>query len=54
MNAVDIAVIVAVVVAAAVAVGYLVYKRIKHKGGCCDCSSCGHKCSRCKTQKDGE
>lgn len=54
MNAVDIAVIVAVGIAAVVAVGYLVYKRIKHKGGCCDCSACGRKCSRCKTQKDGE
>lgn len=54
MNGVDIAVIVVVSVAVLAAVGYLIYRKVKHKGGCCDCSSCGGNCNCCKQKKDGE
>lgn len=47
MTAIDIAVIVVVSVAFAAAVGFMIYRKIKHKGGCdCGCSDCCH-CSRC-------
>ncbi len=54
MNGVDIAVIVIVCVAFAAAVGRLIYRKVKHKGGCCDCGSCNG-CTACKSaQPDGK
>lgn len=55
MNPVDIAVIVIVCAAVLGVVGYLIYRKIKHKGGCCDCSdcaSCGGSCPHCKPKQD--
>ncbi len=56
MNPVDIAVIVIVCVAVAAVVGYLIYRKVKHKGGCCDCSggcsSCGGSCPHCTPKDD--
>ena len=47
MTGVDIAVIVLVSVAFLSAVGVIIYRKLKHKGGCdCGCSSCPH-CSDC-------
>ena len=37
MNAVDIAVIVIVSVAVVAVAGWLIYSKIKGKGGCCGC-----------------
>ena len=44
MNGVDIAVIVIVCVGFVLAAGYLIYRKVKKKGGCCDC---GGSCSAC-------
>lgn len=53
MNPVDIAVIVIVCVAVVGVVSYLIYRKIKHKGGCCDCgSSCNGNCSCCNKKQD--
>lgn len=53
MNGVDIAVIVIVCVAVAAALGYLVYRKVKHRGGCCsDCSDCSE-CSGCTANRNG-
>lgn len=52
MGAFDIAVIVVVAVAFAAAVGAIIYRKIKHKGGCdCGCESCPH-CSACGKKED--
>lgn len=53
MNPVDIAVIVVVSVAAAGVVAYLIYRKLKRKGGCCDCGeSCGGSCPYCNGKKE--
>lgn len=55
MGPVDIAVIVIVSVAVAAALGYIIYRKVKHKGGCCDCSdcsSCGGTCPHCAPKED--
>ena len=57
MNPVDIAVIVIVCVAVVAAVGYIIFRKVKHKGGCCDCSSCsscGGSCPHCTQKNDKE
>ena len=54
MNAIDIAVIVIVCVAVVGVAGYLIYRKLKHKGGCCDCSSCNGACNCCSAHKDEE
>ena len=46
MGAVDIAVIVVVSVAVLGALGNIIYRKIKHKGACCDCG-CGCGCDGC-------
>lgn len=56
MNAFDI-IIVAVIALSVVAVlGFGIYKKVKGKGGCCDCgcSSCGacHACDKCKNEEN--
>ena len=50
MNGFDIAVVVVISVAVAAVVGWLIYKKIKGKGGCCDCSSCSG-CTACRKGK---
>lgn len=50
MNGVDIAIIVVVCAAFAAAVGFLIYRKVKHKGGCCDCG-CEHCSGNCKDKK---
>ena len=52
MNAIDIAVISVVCIAVIGVIDKLVYRKIKGKGGCCDCSSCGANCPHCKSKKD--
>lgn len=47
MNGVEIAVIVIVSVAFVAALAGIIYKKIKHKGGCdCGCDGCTH-CGKC-------
>lgn len=48
MNPVDIAVIVVVCVAVAAAIGYLIYRKVKGKGGCCDCNGSCKSCPHCQ------
>lgn len=50
MNPWDIAIIVLVCVAFAGVCGWLIYRKVKHKGGCCgcECASCG----ACGTHKE--
>lgn len=52
MGPVDIAIVVAVSVAVAGVIGWLIYRKIKHKGGCrdCGCSGCTA-CDKYKNQK---
>lgn len=55
MGAFDIAVIVIISVAFAAAVGYTVWRKIKHKGGCdcgCGCGSSCESCPACKAKKE--
>ena len=48
MGAIEIAVIVIVSVAFVAALGYIIYRKVRHKGGCdCGCSGCPHAC-HCK------
>ena len=57
MNPVDIAVRVIVGVAVVGIAAYLIYRKVKGKGGCCDCSSCsscGGSCPHCKPKEDGK
>lgn len=45
MGAFDIIAIVLVSVAFVAAVGVIIYKKIKHKGGCdCGCGHCAYSC----------
>lgn len=54
MNGVDIAIIVIVCVAAAAAIGYLIYRKVKHKGGCDrGCQGCSG-CSACDKKQDNK
>ncbi len=52
MSPLDIAVIVIVCVAFVGVAGWLIYRKVKHKGGCtgCDCG-CAANCPHCK-EKD--
>ncbi len=51
MNGVDIAVIVIVCVCVLASVGGIIYRKIKHKGGCgCGCEGC----TMCSKGKDGK
>lgn len=55
MSGTDIAVIVIVSLAVLGAVGYIIYRKIKHKGGCdcgCGCGCAG--CSGCKIDRDSK
>lgn len=52
MGPVDIAVIVIVGVAVLGVAAYLIYRKVKGKGGCCDCSSCGGSCPHCHPKQD--
>ena len=52
MSPLDIAIIVIVSVAVVGVIFWLVYRKIKHKGGCCDCSSCNGSCPCCDNKKD--
>lgn len=46
MNGFDIAVIVVIAVAFVAAVGTVIYRKVKGKGGCdCGCSGCPHACN---------
>lgn len=40
MNSVDIVVTVVIAVAVVGVIGWLVYRKVKHRGGCCDCNGC--------------
>ena len=51
MGAVDIAVIVIVCVAVAGVIGWLIYRKVKHKGSC-DCGCGCNGCSACKGRKE--
>ena len=50
MGAVDIAVIVLVSVAVVAAVGVIIWRKVKHKGGC-GCDGCSA-CDKCKDKSD--
>lgn len=47
MNPVDIAVVVIVSIAVVAVAGLLIYRKVKHKGGCCGCNGC-IMCDKCK------
>ncbi len=52
MNAFDIVVTVIIAVSALAVTGWLIYKRVKRKGGCCDCGCSGcTACDKCKKNK---
>lgn len=52
MGALEIAIIVVVAVAFAAAVGYIIYRKVTHRGGCdCGCSGCPHACHCHKGEK---
>lgn len=55
MSPFDIVIIVAVSVAFVAVVGVLIYKKVKRKGGGCDCGceGCPHACN-CHPAKDGK
>ncbi len=50
MGVADIIVIAVVGVAFLAAVGAIIYRKIKHKGGCCDCGNCSA-CDKCRDKK---
>jgi len=55
MGALDIAITVIVCVAFAGALGWLIYRKIKRKGGCtgCDCGcGSGENCPHCKSRNN--
>lgn len=52
MNGVDIAVIVIVSVAVIGIAAWLIYRKVKHKGGCCDCGCGCNGCTACGKNKD--
>ena len=49
MNGIDIAIVVIVAVAVVGVIGWLIYRKVKGKGGCCDCD-CGG-CTACDKYK---
>ncbi|MGN1060999.1 MAG: hypothetical protein ACI4QN_04625 [Candidatus Coproplasma sp.] len=52
MQPVDIVIICVVSVAFVVALGVIIYRKIKHKGGCdCGCDCCPHGCNRKKDER---
>ncbi|MDE5943843.1 MAG: FeoB-associated Cys-rich membrane protein [Clostridia bacterium] len=53
MNGWDIAILIVVCLAVAAVVGWLIYRKVKHKGGGCDCG-CGGctACDKCKPNSD--
>ena len=44
MSGTEIAILIVVCVAFAGAVAAIIYGKVKHKGGCCDCSGCNGAC----------
>ena len=50
MSGIDIAIIVVVCVLFAAALGYIIYRKVKHKG-CCDCADCAS-CGGCKKSEN--
>lgn len=50
MGTVDIIVLCIVGAAAVGIAAYLIYRKVKHKGGCCDCGSCSS-CPHCDKNK---
>ena len=53
MGACDIIVLVVISAAVVGVLGYLIYRKVKHKGGCCDCGCSG--CTACdKGKKEGK
>lgn len=51
MNGLDIVITVVVCVAFAAAVGFLIYRKLKRKDGCCDCG-CEHCSMNCKRKEN--
>ena len=51
MGTVEIIIVVAVGVAFLSALGVIIYKKVKHKGGCCGCD-CG--CGSCNCRAHGD
>ena len=49
MNGFDVAVIVVISVAVVAVIGWLIYRKVKGKGGCCDCGCKG--CTACDQGK---
>lgn len=53
MGPFDIAIVVIISVAVVGVIGWLIYRKVKHKGGCCDCGCSGcTACDKCKKDKD--
>lgn len=53
MGAAEIAIIVVVCAAFAAAVGYIIYRKVKGKGGCdCGCAGCPHSGTCHKASED--
>ena len=51
MGAFDIAVIVIISVAVVGVFGWLIYRKVKGRGGCCDCGCSGcTACDKCKKE----
>ena len=48
MNPLEIAIIIIVCVAFVAAVTFTVIRKVKHKGCCDECSSCGGACANCR------
>lgn len=52
MSPVDIVIVCVVAVAFVAAMGVIIYKKVKHKGGCdCGCDCCPHACN-CKSKNE--
>ena len=49
MGAFDIAIIVVISLAVVGVIGWLIYRKVKGKGGCCDCGCSG--CTACDRGK---
>ena len=55
MSPFDVVVIVAVSVAVVAVVGWLIYRKVKHKGGCdCGCSGCSACARNNKSNKESK
>lgn len=52
MNAFDIVVVALISAAASGVIGWLIYRKVKGKGGCCGCSNCsgGNACRKSKKE----